>query len=142
MAASHTIDSLIAAGNDCEVKYVGKYNIYIYNKTTFRNSRCWNDNSWKGCSSWNGKFLQWIFQVECSFLRGMCFPVLNSKFTELNYQHFWNFVIIWNCKLSKVSGFYFFCFYDFSGFYLFLIFWIFWILIVLFFLDSISFLVF
>ena len=32
MAASHTIDSLIAACNDCEVKYVGKYNIYIYNK--------------------------------------------------------------------------------------------------------------
>ena len=30
MAASHTIDSLIAACNDCEVKYVGKYNIYIY----------------------------------------------------------------------------------------------------------------
>ena len=29
MAASHTIDSLIAACNDCEVKYVGKYNIYI-----------------------------------------------------------------------------------------------------------------
>ena len=28
MAASHTIDSLIAACNDCEVKYVGKYNIY------------------------------------------------------------------------------------------------------------------
>jgi hypothetical protein len=24
MAASHTIDSLIAACNDCEVKYVGK----------------------------------------------------------------------------------------------------------------------
>ena len=34
MAASHTIDSLIAACNDCEVKYVGKikYIIYIYNK--------------------------------------------------------------------------------------------------------------
>ena len=30
MAASHTIDSLIAACNVCEVKYVGKYNIYIY----------------------------------------------------------------------------------------------------------------
>ena len=29
MAASHTKDSLIAACNDCEIKYVGKYNIYI-----------------------------------------------------------------------------------------------------------------
>ena len=31
MAASHTIDSLIAACNDCEVKYVGNKK-YIYNK--------------------------------------------------------------------------------------------------------------
>ena len=30
MAASHTIDSLIAACNDCEIKYVGKQYMYMY----------------------------------------------------------------------------------------------------------------
>jgi hypothetical protein len=40
MAASHTIDSLIAACNDCEVKYVGKIKyIKIDLKKTIRNSR-------------------------------------------------------------------------------------------------------
>ena len=80
MAASHTIDSLIAAGNDCEVKYVGKYN--IYNKTTFRNSRCWNDNSWKGCSSWNGKFLQWAFRLNVISSEEFVFLFLNAKCTD------------------------------------------------------------
>ena len=45
MATSHIIDSLIAACNDCEVKSVG----IMKKNNTFLNSRCWNNNSWKGC---------------------------------------------------------------------------------------------
>ena len=81
MAASHDIDSLIAACNDCEVKYVGKYNIYI-TKKHLETQDVETIIPEKDVVPEMASFCNESFRLNVASSEECVFLFLNSKFTE------------------------------------------------------------